>query len=207
MENKLPSARLSEASEKPILFNGAMVRAILSGDKTQTMRPLRKGIRYSVGDVLWVRETWQAIHVAIDPETGYGDDITAAPSIPKDDSNGHWSVAYAATDLAAKDHGFGWRPSIHMPRWASRILLRVVEIECFDRARNITDPQAIAEGYHSAWRDRLKEAGADGPLGTPPKPLHWFCDVYAQIYGREALDQCAYAIRFVKHQEERNGTK
>lgn len=107
------------------------------------------------GDRLWVRETWQAIHVSIDPETGCGDDVQAAPSIPKDSQNGWWGVVYAATDPQA--NGFAWRPSFYMPRWASRITLEVTEVRV-ERLQDISEEDAIAEGIW-VWVVEFKKVG------------------------------------------------
>lgn len=101
------------------------------------------------GDRLWVRETWQAIHVSIDPETGYGDDVWHSKEIPVDDGSGYWRVAYAASDLDAhlppEERAFPWRQSIHMPRWASRITLEVTGVRV-ERLQEITEEDARAEG-------------------------------------------------------------
>ena len=101
------------------------------------------------GDRLWVRETWQARHVSIDPETGYRDDVWAAESIPKSNESGYWGVAYAATDESAEDHkddrGFAWRPSVHMPRWAARILLEITQVRV-ERLQDISEDDVQAEG-------------------------------------------------------------
>lgn len=98
---------------------------------------------------LWVRETWQAIHQSIDPETGYADDISAAPRIPKDSQDGWWTPAYAADPVwpneTTEDRGFAWRPGIHMPRWASRTTLIPIQARLM-RLQDITDEDAIAEG-------------------------------------------------------------
>jgi hypothetical protein len=105
--------------------------------------------RVQVGDRLWVKETWQAIHVDTDPETGYGDDVRHAEKIPKNDLDGFWGVAYAASDpevsSTTEDRGFPWRPSIFMPRWASRITLEVTDVRV-QRINEISGRDIRAEG-------------------------------------------------------------
>jgi len=127
--------------ERPILFSGPMVRAILAGRKTQTRRVVKPqhipaGVRtlrwenqdaaelqhsarcpYGVpGDRLWVRETWQ----------------------PGPDD----CVYYRADNDPNENQ---WKPSIHMPRWASRITLEVVSVRV-ERVQDIGHIGAKAEG-------------------------------------------------------------
>lgn len=146
--------------ERPILFSGPMVRAILDGHKTVTRRimkpqptgtagkswPEARGLCPfgSSGDRLWVRETWMP---------------RAAPYGMESFSNG---VIYAATPTgggyavhARESHadqiarlskpGFTWRPSIHMPRWASRLTLEVVGVRV-ERLQEIDEADILAEG-------------------------------------------------------------
>lgn len=154
---------------RPILFSGPMVRAILAGEKAQTRRIVKpqpdwirpavgddgiahgycgsgpdEGVRCpygSVGDELWVRETW--CHQICDK--------TARLLMDH-----FW---YAATDgdiTAIEDDGgtrlrkdgseaSPWKPSIHMPRRASRITLRITSIRV-ERLQAITEEDARAEG-------------------------------------------------------------
>jgi len=139
---------MTTTKERPILFSGEMVRAILDGRKTQTRRVIKphpsSGVRWSPvvfaghggwtdghgaplrcryggpDDLLWVRETWQDLR-------------------PHQER-----VVYAATlgDVVTK-----WRPSIHMPRWASRITLRVVDVRV-ERLQGISHKDAQAEGIY-----------------------------------------------------------
>ena len=125
--------------EHPILFSAPMVLALLDGRKTQTRR--LNANRYGVpGDHLWVRESLRR----------------------RDDATSFWT--YAADDKAIKlpanhpDVGamLSWAhhkegsscPSIHMPRWASRITLEVIELRQ-ERLQYISEADAKAEGYFS----------------------------------------------------------
>lgn len=141
--------------ERPILFSAPMVRAILEGRKTQTRRVVRDIIWHGYeghcrvrltpedhkgndvlddfrdgrircpygqpGDRLWVRETWATF-------AGCG------------------TVTYRASN---DDNPMGsperWRPSIHMPRWASRIDLEVTGVRV-ERLQDISEADAMAEG-------------------------------------------------------------
>ena len=143
--------------ERPILFSAPMVRALLAGTKTQTRRiakPVRHpdwGNLYSPGalvrehepmhviyracpygqpgDRLWVRETWAAPH---------SEDARPPRAIQCD-----WMlIHYAATEDRG---GLLWRPSIHMPRWASRITLEITGVRV-ERLQNISKADAEAEG-------------------------------------------------------------
>jgi hypothetical protein len=140
---------------------------------------LRKGLAedfapYRPGDLLYVRETWQAIHVYVDPETGYGDDLTHSHGIPKGPGT-WWQITYEATDRHEKhkeDRGFPWRPSIHMPKWAARLWLRVVGVRA-ERLQEITEADARAEGVkqiplHADCATADRERFPDGwiPKGT-----------------------------------------
>ena len=159
--------------ERPILFSGPMVRAILEGRKTQTRRPIKVDDIYTTvddtdgkpfawqsdecgdwyempcpfgkpGDLLWVRETWQMFRVYEDTwNGGYEADLWDGP-IPRERPNHAW-VTYAADDPGGRP----WRPSIHMPRWASRITLRITNIR-IERLCDISVDGAFAEGVEAA---------------------------------------------------------
>lgn len=180
--------------EKPIIFSSEMVKAILTGRKTQTRRvipdqehilrmddsqnygPLtvknsetpgifrwncREGTgggagihkcNYGfTGDKLWVRETfqlWQPWGSVGDEWVG--DEVMEFDGrIPKaaPDVYSPWRLAYKADD---PDLCKWWRPSIFMPRWASRIMLEIVSVRV-ERVREITREDAMAEGVSNCW--------------------------------------------------------
>lgn len=149
-------------SEKPILFNTEMVQAILAGRKTQTRRVVKDcpdGFEWVLkkpgdslcyagklnggssqywesspyfcpygrpGDTLWVRETW-------------ADNIPGCPN----------GITYRADHQDPNGDGpanpIKWRPSIFMPRWASRINLTITGVRV-ERLQDITEDDAKAEG-------------------------------------------------------------
>jgi hypothetical protein len=167
---------------RPILFSGAMVRALLDGSKTQTRRALKvrcqeigernDGSRWpwsenpntagdhwhacpygQPGDRLWVRETFL--------------DTQGTGIEHRDESGLRHRYAFAADcapgsygDQARKDYGLKWKPSIHMPRAASRILLEIVSVRV-ERLQDISDEDAIAEGIEPNWCGDLSK----GPNG------------------------------------------
>lgn len=88
------------------------------------------------GDKLWVRETW-----ALVPRTAYARSEGVQQVLrPGDD---HDAAVYRADwDRSAPGR---WRPSIHMPRWASRITLEIVGVRV-ERLQSISNEDATAEG-------------------------------------------------------------
>jgi hypothetical protein len=173
--------------ERPILFSGEMVRAILEGRKTQTRRVVKDLdlIQYTTdgvpgfedeagdhrqtveacpygkpGDRLWVRETC-GLNARYSTEYGgwpYEDDedgtvpkVKPVHLLSRSNPTGNY-VVYAAD---GNDRVSGWTPSIHMPRWASRITLGVTGIRV-ERLQEISEQDAIAEGL-LAWQSNALE--------------------------------------------------
>lgn len=161
-------------TEKPILFKGEMVRAILDGRKTQTRRPVqlpKDGLVWR-WDGAWVdsgfEDTGQYMHIQFrcksdpweaDPRDqtlhrvgcpyGFpGDKLWVRETFAYYPDEKH--VIYAASEgdeLAAGGTNLKgcWKPSIFMPRWASRITLEITEVRV-QRVQEITAADAIAEG-------------------------------------------------------------
>ena len=150
--------------ERPIIFSGPMVRALLDGSKTQTRRvvsqrhlpqidlsrfPLiahwSKPKPYGhTGDRLWVRESW-APDPPCDGTWGYtewaGCREGRIAGVPERFRHPQHCI-YAATWKGAP---LRWTPSIHMPRWASRITLDVTGVRV-ERLQDISRGDAMAEG-------------------------------------------------------------
>jgi hypothetical protein len=164
---------------RPILFSAPMVRALLADTKTQTRRIVKyipalgepgdwchrylsHGLRDIIGDCaaycpygrpgdrLWVRETF------LD---------TRAMTGGLDDGPRMVPAYYRADDMHPYDaermakYGKKWTPSIHMPRWASRITLEITGVRV-ERLQEISEVDARAEGVdllrvdgHEMWRD------------------------------------------------------
>lgn len=139
--------------ERPILFSGPMVRAILDGRKTQTRRVVKDSAKHNVyllgdnacgvlwdhcpygqpGDRLWVRETWA--HISRCEHYNHLHDST------------EWLYKADGSSCVSK-----WTPSIHMPRFASRILLEVTAVRV-ERLQEISRDDAIQEGIEHLHRD------------------------------------------------------
>ena len=156
--------------ERPVLFSAPMVRAILAGTKTQTRRvvkpqptmrdgepawpidakrPRDRGFEDcpygQPGDRLWVRETWQADPIIDDTWAS-----TQWHGCPKDariaDLPERFHHPRFCNYKADWLHGdIRWRPSIFMPRWASRITLEVTDVRV-ERLQSISNADALAEG-------------------------------------------------------------
>lgn len=111
---------------RPILFNTEMVQAIQEGRKTVTRRLAKDLSRppYETGDVLCVRETWNFLPCITCMER----DCSLTPEVYEDaESITEGCFIYKALDGESPVFGLGhsWRPSIHMPKQAARIFLRV----------------------------------------------------------------------------------
>jgi hypothetical protein len=192
--------------ESPIRFNGPMVRAMLDGSKTQTRRiaknrkdpdigcdmapceiagePAAMQARIcpygQPGERLWVRETWQGPMWEENepwPENAY------LPAHCQYAADGGRRPEYVDAD---DNYRQGWRPSIHMPRWASRILLEIVSVSV-ERLNDISAEDARAEGVDA----ELAAAGAlHGPSRTTllPVTVHGFAHLWESINGAGSWD-------------------
>jgi hypothetical protein len=199
-------------TERPILFSAPMIRAILAGQKTQTRRALRRqfgpdaapvempkttpegwvvgghsgvwwcdaaanpddAIRcpYGVpGDRLWVRETWSQNEDQLSEtrmDTSY--------------------VYRADGERRALDNGVEkpWRPSIHMPRRASRITLEITGVRV-ERLQDISDDDARQEGVAEWARGALSPQGQREICRQEGFEMLW-----KQINGAESWDANPY---------------
>lgn len=200
--------------ERPILFSGPMVRAILEGRKTQTRRVVKpqprcletgNGFKWFTwpedapvfgkyaknhgfmpdhllvdhcpygkpGDLLWVRET-------------------AFPDFPKDFSYYDWTwaevpdeyrtPAYVLYQASSPDISLRWKPSIHMPRHASRLTLRITGIRV-ERVQSISEADALAEGCD--WGQSRPCYNRYGEIeelleGDPPQLV--YCNLWNSIH-------------------------
>lgn len=127
------------ARERPMLFSDAMVRAILSGTKTQTRRcartPDSAPSRIMPGDRIWVRECWCQYDPTDRSCVVYRADISEAELAEE---------RAVRREMGCRTHA-PWRPSIFMPRWASRITLQVTEVRA-QRLHDISNEDVAAEG-------------------------------------------------------------
>lgn len=130
--------------EIPMLFADCMIRALLDGTKTVTRRVDDPG-RFCVGDVLWTREA-HAITFARLNAAGH----VCAPwdGVPRIvDIENHRVAYFRATFNRSHPR---WRPSIHQPRWAARMLLEVTSVDVERDYPNVfTDEEAQREGFGS----------------------------------------------------------
>ena len=189
--------------ERPIILSGPMVRALLTGTKTQTRRVVKlkpweqieerddgtlwpwmyhedRADDYWLpcpygqpGDRLWVREAWRVVWSADDE-----------PPRELDAAYRFWYEA----DAPLQD-GYGkLRPSIHMPRFASRLTLEVTSVRV-ERLQDISEADAIAEGVTPKW-----EPGCSGRLmealgGYSFRPAaSAYGDLWESIHGHGAWD-------------------
>ena len=178
--------------ERPILFSAPMVRALLDGSKTQTRRVVKpqpvydgrfaggwklkgkKGHEAATcspliaevcpygqpGDRLWVRESFAHI---------YRDNSSPERRSFED-------VAYMADGRGIDIGAYGsWKPSIHMPRWASRITLEVTSVRV-ERLQDISRGEAMAEGCPFPNMAQGKD------------PCQWYGKLWEQINGPDSWE-------------------
>ena len=212
-----------EVKERPILFNGEMVRAILDWRKTQTRRPMKvqppvfidslHGGKLSsrppyqlrddndrpcgfgfqddqgnywipplgtIGDRLWVRETFRIYNSA--SECACYDECKCARMNRK--------PLYRASDPSPDEDK--WAPSIHMPRWASRINLEITGVRV-ERVQEITEEDAMKEGVN--WKSHVVDE-ASGQLEPHEDAADAFQRLWQSIYSNWDANPWVWVYEF-----------
>lgn len=193
---------------KPMLFNTEMVKAIMEGRKTVTGRVLKlpfevhpngfitkaKGNErlcpyeppFQTGDILYVRETWHKYTKRI----GKGENCRLAEF-----------YGYKASIANSEDANEPWKPSIHMPKEAARIFLRVKSVHA-ERLQDIDDKGAYLEGagelnaiyqigarvceFVKIWNSTIKPADLN-TYGWEANPWVWVIE-FEQITKEQAYE-------------------
>ncbi|MFG6159674.1 hypothetical protein ACGTNG_12780 [Halomonas sp. 1390] len=168
------------------------------------------------GDRLWVREAH-----ALVPITAYAQSIGVDIAQDPDDD---YEAAIYRTGWERSTSGFRWRPSIHMPRWACRLLLEVTDVRV-ERLQDTTEADARAEGAafhdgmgvgHSGWRHDQKEVHEDarssfarlwksinGDGSWDANPWVWVLE-FRRIDQQQEADAATASIVPSQHREESN---
>lgn len=206
-----PGNDMTKIIERGMIFNGEMVRAILDGRKTQTRRIIKpqpegtlsgslSGMWLSrplnglllpkiediaihcpfgvVGDRIWVRETWaEAGASALDLKLYRANYPAHVPT--------HYENVPPAEDVR-------WTPSIHMPRWASRILLEITDVRV-EQLNDISEEDARSEGISGSSARDVKEA---------------YAALWRSIYGSDSwrANPWVYVIKFKRIEGDGHAT-
>lgn len=178
--------------DHPIIFSAPMIRALLEGRKTQTRRlALRRSPwadepnfvpspwqRVKPGDRLWVKERgWRSRY-------GKGDGFYAFVGNEQHERR-HKMATYRPI------------PSIHMPRWASRLTLTVTATK-IERLQKITNADAIAEGCGVNFDHPTPEKTRE------PFPAQRFKDLWINLHGADAWDANPEVVALTFTVERRN---
>ena len=208
--------KAEKKNERGVLMSPPMVLATLAGRKTVTRRIIKDSKNYSCPygdppDRLWVRETF----VIEDPREYWADLSRNGPPTDRpvkwiDDDYGHRPLIphYRATEpephivredtmIDADEDRTRWKPSIFMPRWASRITLEITGVRV-ERLQEITPEDAIAEGLAAITKDggQTTKYGISDRDGLPgcddfgmnwrewsPDPVNAFARLWGSING------------------------
>ena len=208
-------------SDKPIIFSAPMVRALLDGRKTQTRRIVKladdlrdkeytgdlvsyygdhrlgmafngttrvQPIRFAPGDRLYVREAHYLTDDGTSEYAVYAENST--------DVSEHFRQMH---DIMASHPSIDWskhlrlRPSIHMPRWASRLTLAVTDVRV-QRLQEIGEADAKAEGVKPD-RSGGGMAGMYSPMGAGPFAYaRGFRDLWNSLHGPDAWDADPWVV-------------
>lgn len=155
----------SKQNYKPMLYSTEMVEAILAGRKTQTRRLVNerdtgfleyafknkknigdwilRNAKFNIGDIIWVRETFW---------------------FNEREQKLHYKADYESSMMLFS----GWKPSIHMPKQAARIFLKVLSVK-IERLQDISEKNALSEGV-----EKFNHGYGGSPQGV------WFKDY---LYG------------------------
>lgn len=193
-------------TDRPIIFSAPMVRALLEGRKTMTRRLTPSHLELAQpGDSLWVRESWrpgawrgddEGGRIAVDYRASPEENRTPWLRVPPASWRPLWLKLGDEAEAAAcagrgstrrnsdgdgwtwdrGDSPCAWRPSIHMPRWASRLTLTVAAVRV-EPLQAISDEDAAAEGV-------APRAEAE-PIGMA---AYRFRELWDSLHGPDAWD-------------------
>ncbi|MDR1889342.1 MAG: hypothetical protein LBQ81_08225 [Zoogloeaceae bacterium] len=172
--------------ERPIIFSAPMVRTILEDRKNMTRQVINylpgfrmitefkpsdtPGYKWTFRDIQMM---WHDIKELECPYGKPGDRLWVKETFATKSLVGNSIMSYPIYRADGERMGVKWAPSIHMPRWASRILLEITDVRV-DRLQDITEEDAIAEGIKKLSKDngRTWKYGIPDNDGLPGNDNH-----------------------------------
>lgn len=190
----------------PMIFNQEMVKALVDGRKTVTRRPMKlltkdngfgcnlnpnevagevnngnyENSIFNPGDLIWVRETFRQFNSS--DECGCSESPCGCPN--------DGAYVYKANGDGGESK---WKPSIHMPRKASRLTLRVTDVRC-ELIQNITDESAVKEGMPNS--EEAQMLAIESGLTWYEKPKVWYKNLWDKIYKNWHKNPWVWVVEF-----------